>query len=166
MDTEQNNDTVELTDINPRKVAFTLNVIDNNGDTNEIGLEFRPFILRDEEYLQRTWSKKELEEILSEMKPKEMTMICFRQLTSDSKKKIAEIQVFDCDDDGNEFEIPNGPAKLMAMVGGLESKLVLHKSLLEAKGLSMPLLTKLAESMGKQKAQVKSASQTGLTSTM
>lgn len=163
MEQEKDIGAVDLSDINPRKVAFTLKVIDNEGDTKEIELEFRPFILRDEEYIQRTWTTKEIKEIFENMKPKEMSMICYRQLTSESKKKISEIKVFDCDDDGNEFEIQNGYMKLMSIIGGIESQLVLHKSLLESKGFSMPMLSKIADALGKQEAQ---EHQIGQTSTM
>lgn len=144
---------VNLTDLNPRSVEFDLKIIDNDGTSHVISLTFRPFVLRDEEYLQRNWNSKEIEAIFKEMKPKEMAMICFRQLNSDSKKKISEIKVMDCDDEGNEFEIPNGYVKLMAITGGLASMMTLNKALIEAKGLSMPLLNKIQESMsikGKQ----------------
>lgn len=139
---------MELDELIPERVEWIPKFTNEKNEEKEISFHFRPFNLEDESWLKREFGEKALAEIFEQMKMREISRIAFRQLEIDSKRRLMEMKFIDIDEDGEEIEIATkGPEKLSALIVGLPQQLELLKMLLRTRGVSMPILEKLGETL-------------------
>ena len=143
---------MNLEDLTPRAVTVEMDVSEVPEQPQLIELVLRPFSLRDDAWTNRNYTKESLAKIFEKIDMPEIAKMVFNQLNIESKRTVMATTIMDMDEEGNEFEVKmNGPEKLMAMTKGFTNSIRLYKALLESKGLSMPVLEKIAEDDLKKK---------------
>lgn len=143
---------MEIEELIPERVQWVPKFKNENNEEKEITFHFRPFNLEDESWLKREFGEKVLIEIFEKMKMKEISRIAFRQLELESKRSLMSMKFMDIDEEGNEIEIATkGPEKLSALIVGFPQQIELLKMLLKTRGISMPVLEKMGETIEEKK---------------
>ena len=142
-----------LDELSPRKTEFYMTATTQSGEDQRITFVLRPFTLADELWLERNiGNEKEIQRVFAEMDLQKMLKIVFYQLTTQSKKKIMAIKVTDIDEQGNEIESEaSGPERLGHLVRGLKDGMRIYMALMDCRGISQPVLTKMVEDDLKKK---------------
>lgn len=148
---------MNLSELNPKQVEILLPVTDQDGRQRDFSITLRPYTLADEAWTEETYKDKlKLIEIFEKLNMVEICRMVFHQCSITSKKEILSVKFYDLDENGNEFEVNKlGHEKLMGMITGFKSGISLLQGLLECKGLSMPMIEKIAEDELKKKGLMK-----------
>ena len=134
---------MELNELIPEGSTI-IKTIKGEGETRELELEFRPFDLDDQTWLDAAFGE-ELESLFQKMEMNAIGRIAFHQLTPESKRNLMKIQFMDVDEDGKDIEIAKtGHAKLRKLTVGYPEQMELLTILLKTRGFSMPIIEELS----------------------
>ena len=135
---------MELDQLIPEKTTWK-KTIKGEGESREITLVFRPFDLDDEAWMKRAFGD-DLQEKFEKVDMDAISRIAFHQLELESKRELMAIKYLDMDEDGNEVEVAKtGREKLGKLCVGMSEQIELLKVILNARGLSMPIVEKLID---------------------
>lgn len=136
---------MELEQLIPEKVIWEADIPNSKEKRTFV---FRLFNLEDESWLKRTYGDK-LNKVFEELQVAEISRIAFHQLELDSKRSLMEIKFLDMDEEGKDIEVAKtGPEKVAALTVGPNGVVELINNLLKTRGLSLPLLEKIADQVG------------------
>lgn len=126
---------MKYSDIIPKEASFTLKTIP------DVEFKIRPFDLDDENWLSENYPDFE-----SQIKKVNMKMIArtvWNQMTVDSKRHFAPVEVTIINEDGEEKKTKVGGFRLFAHnIQGVSEKMMLLKVLLQCLGLNDELIDK------------------------
>ena len=140
-----------LADLKARPSTFNLIAPDGT----EVSLTLRPINLQDEAYIQREIGEDKFQKALENVEIPILCKFVFAQLDLASKTLLKNIKLIDMDEEGNEFEMAPGPLseKLKYLIAGYENAYAMYTALLEARGLSMPMVDAIMEEELKKKEE-------------
>lgn len=153
----QQGEQMKLSDLKPKRVSIPLDVTNSDGEVQNFELVLRPYTLADEAWTEEEYKDKAaLVKVFEEINMYEICRMAFHQSTIETQRKIMAVKFAGFDAEGNEVEVNKLPhEKLMGMISGFESGIKIFKGLLECKGLSMPMIEKMAEEDLKKKGLLK-----------
>lgn len=133
---QSTNPILKLSDIVPRPSFFQL------AATGDFEYQLRPFDLDDEAWLATTYPN--LQDILTTMQMKHVAAIAWHQLDAPSREKFVKQKVEIVNDEGDKVVIEMGGLKLFStMIRGVNEKVTIYKALMEAIGVSRPVLDEI-----------------------
>lgn len=143
---------MELNAFKPKSVKFKISYPTKKGDIG-FDLEFRPFTMRDELWIDdEIGTKEEVARIFESLEALTILKMTWHQLDIESKRKIMAIKSVDMNEDGDEVEVSlTGIEKLTELVGGGEDILKILTAFNACKGINQELLVKFAEEELKKK---------------
>lgn len=148
---------IKLEDIIPQGSSFTLK-------RTEKTYYLKPVSLADELWISQTFGD-QLQEIMSQVKMKEICRIVFRLLEDDSKQEFRAKDVELINEEGESMTVRLGGAELlMCLVSGYGEKIQIIEALMDTLGASRPVRDKLTKAEEDQKKSQKPIGQKSSTS--
>jgi hypothetical protein len=124
---------MDLNSIKPKESNFYLRI------TNKT-YTMRPITMADEQWLERTYGQKQMQDIFEKLNLIEIARIVYRLLVNEDKESFKKQTVRFVNEDGDEETEELGGYKLLiSLVSGWEEKIALTNALLENMGFSRPL---------------------------
>lgn len=132
---------MSLSEIIPKPAEFSLR---STGETYTV----RPFSIDDSEWIKSKYTVEELEHILQEWRMSDIVKITYHQLIFEDKKKFLAEEIEEVNDDGELIKRKlTGVEKFMRAIQGPDEEYQIYNALMEARGMSLPVVEKLGQQL-------------------